>query len=570
MAGTKPGHDGYCNAMRHSLCQMLAAVMWAIALDPASRVMAQAASVDLRILAINDFHGNLRPPAGGISIADPGDKTRKINVAAGGAEHMATLVKQLRQGAKNTIFVAAGDLIGASPFLSAMFHDEPTIESLSMMGLEVASVGNHEFDEGMDELLRMQNGGCHPVDKCQGPHPFPGAKFHYLAASTIEKKTGKTVFPPYEIREFEGIPVAFIGLTLKGTPDIVSPVSVAGLEFRDEADTVNALVPALKARGVEAIVVLIHEGGFPTGDYNECPAISGPIVDIVKKFDKAVDVVISGHTHRAYVCKIDGRLVTSGDKYGTIVTTIDLKLDSITRDVISARADNVIVRTGADAGDAEQTALLASYDKFAAPIANRRAGSIMGTLSRVPNDAGESVLGDVIADAQLAATRTDTKGAAVIAFTNPGGVRTDIAKKEDGAVTYADVFASQPFRNQLVTLTLTGAQIKNMLEQQWLDPNRPRILQVSKGFNYTWDSAKPYGDHVVADLMSLNGQRVDPATRYRVTVNNYLAVGGDGFTVLKQGSAPQFGIYDVDALDGYFQANSPIAPASADRITRLN
>jgi 5'-nucleotidase len=570
MAGTKPGHDGYCNAMRHSLCQMLAAVMWAIALDPASRVMAQAASVDLRILAINDFHGNLRPPAGGISIADPGDKTRKINVAAGGAEHMATLVKQLRQGAKNTIFVAAGDLIGASPFLSAMFHDEPTIESLSMMGLEVASVGNHEFDEGMDELLRMQNGGCHPVDKCQGPHPFPGAKFHYLAASTIEKKTGKTVFPPYEIREFEGIPVAFIGLTRKGTPDIVSPVSVAGLEFRDEADTVNALVPALKARGVEAIVVLIHEGGFPTGDYNECPAISGPIVDIVKKFDKAVDVVISGHTHRAYVCKIDGRLVTSGDKYGTIVTTIDLKLDSITRDVISARADNVIVRTGADAGDAEQTALLASYDKFAAPIANRRAGSIMGTLSRVPNDAGESVLGDVIADAQLAATRTDTKGAAVIAFTNPGGVRTDIAKKEDGAVTYADVFASQPFRNQLVTLTLTGAQIKNMLEQQWLDPNRPRILQVSKGFNYTWDSAKPYGDHVVADLMSLNGQRVDPATRYRVTVNNYLAVGGDGFTVLKQGSAPQFGIYDVDALDGYFQANSPIAPASADRITRLN
>src|SRR6266851_3700875 len=556
--------------MRHSLCQMLAAVMLAIALDPFSRATAQAASVDLRILAINDFHGNLRPPPGGISIADPGDNTRKITVAAGGAEHMATLVKQLRQSAKNTIFVAAGDLIGASPFLSAMFHDEPTIESLSMMGLEVASVGNHEFDEGKDELLRMQNGGCHPVDKCQGPHPFPGAKFRYLAASTIEKKTGKTIFPPYEVREFDGIPVAFIGLTLKGTPDIVSPVSVAGLEFRDEADTVNALVPELKTRGVEAIVVLIHEGGFPAGDYNECPGISGPIVDIVKKFDKAVDVVISGHTHRAYVCEIDGRLVTSGDKYGTIVTTIDLKLDSVTRDVISAKADNVIVRTGAYAADAEQTALLASYDQFAAPIANRRAGSITQTLSRVPNDAGESALGDIIADAQLAATTAGTKGAAVIAFTNPGGVRTDIAKKEDGAVTYADVFASQPFRNQLVTLTLTGAQIKNMLEQQWLDPNRPRILQVSKGFNYAWDNAKPYGDHVAAERMSLNGQRVDPATRYRVTVNNYLAVGGDGFTVLKQGTAPQFGIYDVDALHGYFQANSPIAPASADRITLLN
>ena len=243
---------------------------------------------------------------------------------------MATLVKELRDGHKNTIFVAAGDLIGASPFLSAMFHDEPTIEALSMMGLDIASVGNHEFDEGKDELLRMQNGGCHPVDKCQGPHPFLGAKFHYLAASTIEKATGKTVFPAYEIRTFEGIPVAFIGLTLKGTPNIISPESAAGLEFRDEAETVNALVPELKARGVEAIVVLIHEGGMPTGDYNECPGISGPIVDIVKKFDKAVDIVVSGHTHQAYVCEIDGRLVTSGDKYGTIVTAIDVKLDPAT------------------------------------------------------------------------------------------------------------------------------------------------------------------------------------------------------------------------------------------------
>src|SRR5712675_989041 len=344
----------------------------------ASRADAQtpAPPVELRILAINDFHGNLLPPTGGIRIADPDDKTKKIAVPAGGAEHMATLVKQLRQGTRNTIFVAAGDLIGASPFLSAMFHDEPTIESLSMMGLEVASVGNHEFDEGKVELLRMQNGGCHPTDNCQGPHPFLGARFHYLAASTIETASGKTIFPPYEVREFDGIRVAFVGLTLKGTPNLVSPVSAAGLEFRDEADTVNALVPELKARGVEAIVVLIHEGGFPTGDYNECPAISGAIVDIVKKFDHAVDVVISGHTHQAYVCEIDGRLVTSGDKYGTLVTAIDLKLDSVTRDVISTEANNVIVRTAALARDPEQTALLKAYDKVAGPIANRVAGSV--------------------------------------------------------------------------------------------------------------------------------------------------------------------------------------------------
>jgi 5'-nucleotidase len=217
---------------------------------PVNGYAGTAAPVDVRILAINDLHGNLRPPPGGIRIADPNDKARKTVVPAGGVETMATLVQQLRQGHTNTIFVAAGDLIGASPFLSAMFHDEPTIESLSIMGLEVASVGNHEFDEGKDELLRMQNGGCHPTDKCQGPHPFAGAKFHYLAASTIDKATGKTVFPPYEIKVFDGIPIAFIGLTLKNTPEIVSPVGVAGLEFRDEADTVNALVPELKARGV--------------------------------------------------------------------------------------------------------------------------------------------------------------------------------------------------------------------------------------------------------------------------------------------------------------------------------
>jgi 5'-nucleotidase len=553
--------------MRYRLCQML--VIFALAAAPGQAAV-RAAEVDLRILAINDFHGYLQPPAGGIRIADPDDKTRRIAVAAGGAEHMATAVKALREGKANNIFVAAGDLIGASPFLSAMFHDEPTIESLDMMGLAVASVGNHEFDEGKDELLRMQNGGCHPVDGCLGPQPFRGAKFHYLAASTFEKSSGRTVFPPYEIREFDGIAVAFIGLTLKGTPNMVAPTGVAGLEFRDEADTVNALVPELKARGVEAILVLIHEGGFPAGDYNECPGISGPIVDIVRKFDRAVDVVISGHTHQAYVCEIDGRLVTSADKYGTVVTAIDLKLDSVSRDVVSARADNVIVRITAFAGDPEQTALIEGYDRLAAPIAGRPAGSITATLSRAPNAAGESVLGDIVADAQLAATSADVSGGAVIAFTNPGGVRSDIQRKDDGAVSYGDVFASQPFRNQLVTLTLTGRQIKDMLEQQWLDPKRPRILQVSLGFGYSWDAARPAGERVAADSLSLHGRRIDPEAGYRVTVNNYLAVGGDGFTVITEGTAPLVGVYDVDALYSYFRSNSPIAPTSSDRIVRMN
>ncbi|MCK1709173.1 MULTISPECIES: bifunctional metallophosphatase/5'-nucleotidase [unclassified Bradyrhizobium] len=553
--------------MRHLLRLTIFALALAAALPAAAQT---AAPVELRILAINDFHGNLQPPPGGIRIGDPEDKARKVMVAAGGAEYMATLVRQLREGRRNTIFVAAGDLIGASPFLSAMFHDEPSIESLSMMGLAISSVGNHEFDEGKAELLRMQNGGCHPVDGCQGPHPFTGAKFHYLAASTVETATGRSVLPPYEIREFDGIPVAFIGLTLKGTAGIVSPAGITGLEFRDEAETVNALVPQLKARGVEAIVVLIHEGGEPAGDYNDCPGISGPIVEIVKKFDRAVDVVVSGHTHRAYVCNIDGRLVTSGDKYGTLVTAVDLKLDPATRDVVSARAENVIVANASLPKDPEQTALIEAYDKLAAPIASRPAGSVTRTLSRVPNEAGESALGDVIADAQLAATKDAKDGGAVIALTNPGGIRTDIVPKENGAISFGDVFASQPFRNRLVTMTLTGSQLKDMLEQQWLDPKRPRILQVSNGFSYTWDASKPLGERVAAETMTLNGRPIERSTGYRVTLNDYLAVGGDSFTVAKQGNSPQYGGYDADALFAFFRAHGPIGPLPPTRILRVN
>lgn len=553
--------------MRH----VLRLTIFALSLTSALPASAQtAAPVELRILAINDFHGNLRPPPGGIRIGDPEDKAKKVMAATGGAEYMATLVRQLREGHRNTIFVAAGDLIGASPFLSAMFHDEPSIESLAMMGLAITSVGNHEFDEGKTELLRMQNGGCHPVDGCQGPRPFTGAKFHYLAASTIETATGKSVLPPYEIREFDGIPVAFIGLTLKETAGIVSPAGITGLEFRDEAETVNALVPQLKARGVEAIVVLIHQGGEPAGDYNECPGISGPIVDIVRKFDRAVDVVVSGHTHRAYVCDIDGRLVTSGDKYGTLVTAIDLKLDPATRDIVSAGAENVIVANASLARDPEQTALIEAYDKLAAPIADRPAGSVTQALSRIPNVAGESALGDVIADAQLAATKDAKDGSAVIALTNPGGIRTDIVPKENGKVSFGELFASQPFRNRLVTMTLTGSQLKDMLEQQWLDPKRPRILQVSNGFSYTWDASKPFGERVMTEKMSLNGKPIEQATGYRVTLNDYLAVGGDGFTIAKQGTSPQYGGYDADALFAFFKAHGPIGPLPPTRILRVN
>jgi 5'-nucleotidase len=521
--------------------------------------------VKLRVLAINDFHGNLKPARGGIRINDPAAPGKTVNVDAGGAEHLATAVAELRKGHANSVFVAAGDLIGATPLLSALFRDEPTIESMSLMGLELSAVGNHEFDKGAEELLRLQNGGCHPQDGCKGPKPFTGAKFQYLAASTVDTRSGRTLLPAYQIKRYGGVPVAFIGLTLEGTPSIVVPAGVAGLKFRPEAETVNELVPELKRQGVEAIVVLIHEGGVPVGDYNECPGISGPIVDIVKALDKSVDLVVTGHTHRAYNCRIDGRPVTSADKYGTIVTTIDLTLDPKTRDVTSATANNVIVRPSF-VKDPRQTALIEQYEKLVVPLAKRVVGRIGGALPRDVAPNGESALGQVIADAQLAASRD---AGAQIAFMNPGGIRAALPLPADGLVRYEDLFSVQPFYNNLVTMTLTGADLAALLEQQW-QGSSVRMLQVSSGFGYSWDAGKPVGQRVVPGSLRLNGQPIWPGDTVRVTVNSFLASGGDSFTVLKQGRDLRTGMMDVDALEAYVKANPTLVPQPLTRITRLN
>ena len=526
--------------------------------------------VKVKVLAINDFHGNLKPPGGGIRIKDPADATKTINVPAGGAEHLATAVAQLRAKNPNHIFVAAGDLIGATPLLSALFRDEPTIEAMSLMGLEVSAVGNHEFDKGSAELLRMQRGGCHPGEGCKGPQPFKGASFKYLAASTFDVNTGKTLLPAYHVKRFEGIPVAFIGLTLKETPQIVVPSGVAGLRFDDEADSVNRLVPELKQQGIEAIVVLIHEGGMPSGDYNECPGISGPIVDIVKKLDKAVDLVVSGHTHRAYNCRIDGRLVTSADKYGTLISEIDIVLDPKTGDVTEARADNLIVRTDRYAKDAAQTQLIEVYEKLSAPLAKRVVGRIGAPLTRDESPAGEMPVGLVVADAQLDATRAAPDGGAQIALMNPGGLRANLAAQASGEVRYEDLFAVQPFYNNLVTITLTGAQVVQVLEQQWLNQPRPRVLQVSRGFTYTWDNAKPAGQRVVPGSVTLDGKALDLAANYRVTVNSFLAAGGDNFPAFKLGRDARTGAMDVDAFEQHI-AKRPVGEAVVmGRVQRVN
>lgn len=551
-------------------------VLVAISLLVVSTVSAKPSpNVNVQILAVNDFHGNLEPPSG--------SSGRIGTINAGGAEFLATHIKNLRSQNKNTVVVSAGDLIGASPLLSALFHDEPTIEAFNSIGLDFNAVGNHEFDEGFLELLRMQKGGCHPVDGCLDGDDFAGAKFKFLAANVVYDKPSddddkdedlKTLFPAYKIREFDSVKVAFIGMTLEGTPTIVTPSGVEGLKFLDEADTVNALIPELKKEKVETIVVLIHEGGAQVAPapYNGCEGISGAIVDIVNRLDPEVDVVISGHTHNAYNCVLNNKIVTSAASFGRVVTDVDLTIDRKSGEVVSMSANNNIVTRDVPQ-DGLITALIAKYKAIAAPLENRVIGSISATITRTNNAAGESALGDVIADAQLFATADPANGGAVIAFMNPGGIRADLlypssaAGEGDGKVTYGESFTVQPFGNNLMTITMTGAQIKAVLEQQFNNPaaGQNRILQVSNGFTYTWSQSAPIGSKI--SNMMLNGVAIDEAASYRITVNNFLADGGDNFSVFRSGTNRLGGAVDTDALEMYFAAFPNVAPGPQNRIT---
>src|SRR5215217_1228895 len=524
-----------------------------------------AGPISVQILAVNDFHGNLEPPLG--SSGRITTSTGTVN--AGGAEYLATHINSLRATNPNTVVVSAGDLIGASPLLSALFHDEPTIEAFNAIGLDFNAVGNHEFDEGWHELVRMQEGGCHPVDGCLDGDDFAGANFQFLAANVVRKDNGKTIFPAYKIRSFDTAKIAFIGMTLEGTPLIVTPSGISDLTFKDEADTVNALVPQLKAKGVKTIVVLIHEGGVQAlpAPYNGCVGISGAIVDIVNHFDPEVDVVISGHTHNAYNCTINNMLVTSAASFGRLVTDVDLTIDRTTGQVTSMSANNNIVTRDVPK-DSLLTTLIAKYNVIAAPLANRIIGSITADITRANNPAGESALGDVIADGQLEAT---VGQGAVVAFMNPGGIRADLTYlsspvgEGDGNVTYGEMFTVQPFGNSMVTLTLTGAQIDTLLEQQFIGCGQTtatgqKILQVSNGFTYSWSTSAPACDKVDSSTIKINGVTVDPSSSYRVTVNSFLADGGDGFTTLVQGTNRVGGDVDTDAFAAYFGAHSPVAP----------
>ena len=550
--------------------------------------------IEIQLLSFNDFHGNLEPPSGSSGRLNlPGGVTTDTLTppGVGGVEYLATHLAQAREGyEKNSLTVAAGDLIGASPLLSGAFHDEPSIEALNALHLDVSAVGNHEFDEGYVELQRMANGGC--LDDGDGANnqnscpdgSFAGADFDFLAANVVYDGTNETILPAYSIENVRGAKIGFIGMTLEETPDIVTAAGVAGLDFKDEVETANALVPVLRAQGVNAIVVLIHQGGTPPSSaaYNAACgngaeiAANSPIIPIAKNLDPAIDLIVSGHTHAPYICNIkdpagQDRLVTSASSFGRLYTETNLTYDRHTKDIVrtSVESENMLVTRNVDKDPAE-TDLIAKYKELVAPIASEVIGSIATTIDRAPNAGGETPLGDLIADAQLADPSVIGPYAAPhIALMNIGGIRTDLTYSASawgeapGDVTYEEAFNVQPFNNYLVSLDLTGAQIKELLVQQWSGANTaaPKILQVSEGFSYTYSGT-------TLGTVTLNGVPLADTTVYRVVTNNFLAGGGDGFPTFLAAGNVYYGGLDIDAFAAYLSANSPYAPAELDRIIK--
>ncbi|MGV9623592.1 bifunctional metallophosphatase/5'-nucleotidase [Streptomyces tendae] len=544
---------------------------------------------DVQLLSFNDLHGNLEPPAGSsgrVTEVQPDGTTKTID--AGGVEYLATHLREARKGNRYSITAAGGDMVGASPLLSGLFHDEPTIEALNKLDLDVTSVGNHEFDEGAKELARLQNGGCHPTEGCYTDKEFKGADFPYLAANVLDEKTGKPLLKPYWVWKQRGVKVGFIGVTLEGTPDIVSAEGVKGLKFRDEVETINKYAKELQRQGVKSIVALIHEGGFPaSSSYNyDCDSpgagdgISGPIVDIAKNVTPQVDALVTGHTHNAYVCTIpdpagNPRMVTSASSFGRLYTDTTLTYDRRTGDIARTSvesANHVVTRDVPKAPD--MTRLIDKWSTLAAPIGNRPIGYVSADINR---DGTESPLGDLIADAQFAYGKAQDPETD-LALMNPGGIRAPLTytasgAEGDGVVTYAEGFTVQPFANTVNLKDYTGAQLIQVLKEQVSGPNEaaPKILQVSSGLTYTLDLTKSGADRVVTDSIRLNGSPVDETATYRVASNSFLAGGGDGFTTLGEGTNELVGADDLAAFEQYLTANSsataPIAPPAADRIT---
>ncbi|WP_121251681.1 bifunctional metallophosphatase/5'-nucleotidase [Nocardioides ferulae] len=564
--------------------------------------------IKLDLLALNDFHGQLE------ALPATSSSGRVNTTPAGGAAFLARLLKDERAASRaagaRPITVAAGDLIGATPLLSAAFHDEPTIEAMNQLGLQVASVGNHEFDEGWRELKRMQKGGClddgdgkDGQDSCPGGKDFAGADFTYLGANAKwEDTAGKkreSVFPATKIMKVRGVKVGFIGMTLENTGGIVSQAGIEGIEFTDEIETANALVPKLRKRGVKSIVVLMHEGASPATPpasyaYNDCPDVTGPAMDIARGLSPAIDAVVSGHTHQPYNCVVadpkgQPRLLTSAFSVGRMVTKLHLLIDPKTRDIVrpAAYARNLIVENGESVAPVPSVlGLIARYQTLIEPIANQVLGHIEpgDSVVRTPDtDGGDSPLGNLIADGMRAdPSVVDAEGdAPAVALMNPGGIRADLVENEAGEVTYGAAFTVQPFNNYVVSMDLTGAQLKTVLNQQWNGTNEggSKVLQVS-GLNYTWDrslAAEADADALVGDvLVDHDGDAatamvpLEDETTYRVVTNSYLSEGNDGFPEFVSGRAKLIGGLDVDSLRLFLEGNDPVAASPTDRISSVD
>jgi 5'-nucleotidase len=546
---------------------------------------AGAQSIAVRIIAFNDFHGHLEAGDLLLAVPNPDGAGGTLPLRVGGAAWLAATISRLRAERANSIVVSTGDLVGASPLTSGLFLDEPTIEVMNRVGLELNAVGNHEFDRGADELQRLMRGGCaqemSPRISCAGGEAFVGANFAFIAANVVERNSSRPYLAGSFVKTFDGVRVGFIGAVTQSTPGIVTPGGVAGLRFLPEAAALNAEAKRLQSLGVHAIVALVHEGGDADGGgFNDCRNPRGPIFDIVRELDPAIGIVLSAHTHRAYLCSVDGRIVIQGASYGRLVSVVDIELDRASGAVISSRtqARNLPIPNGRSSSprltatypapdpDPAVAVIVARYRERAAPLAMQPIGRIAAPFDRRASSGGDHALGRLIADAQLDASRAQ---GAQIAFTNPGGVRADLRGTSDGVVSFADAYAVQPFGNTLVTLTLSGDQIRRLLEAQWSSPDRARMLQPSRGLSYAWSPRRAVGNRLVPGSLRLDGTPIESSLRYRVTVNDFLADGGDSFSVLREAGDRVGGVLDVDALVSFLRHNAATVPLAPDPTARI-
>ena len=557
---------------------------------------ASSEKINISILAFNDLHGHLEPP--GLSVRERIDG-KLTEVPAGGAAFLAAAILHYKKLNPLHAVVSAGDMIGATPLTSALFLDEPTIEAVNAMGIDFNAVGNHEFDKGTPELMRMRRGGCEKLTRlepCQVNRQFPGANFEFLAAN-VKKQDDQSLFPAYGIKTFKQgnqvVKVGFVGMTLKGTPNMVTPEGIQGLRFEDEAATANALVPLLKAQGVSALVLVIHEGGVIQGDPNDasCPGLSGDIVPILNKLDTSFDVVVSGHTHRAYACdfkRINPSkpfLLTSAGQYGTFLTHIQLSIDPVSKKVHHKTAHNVVVQSetfvNASGLQVQPSASLPFFGKqmdvekivneyrMASQVQVMKVVSHLSTsITRTSSPSGESALGNLIADAQWSSTASADRGRSDFALMNPGGVRADILiQAGGGTVNFGQLFKVQPFGNTMVVKRMTGQQVKDLLEHQFANLDRPKVLFPSENLQYEVDLRQAKGQRVMN--IQIAQKPLELTHAYHVTMNSFLASGGDGFSQFKQAPTVSGGELDIDALSDYLRQHPGIKPPATDRIRML-